>query len=89
MDWESNIWNMIRVEKTASRGIVVEKVYMYLEPDLTPATGTIADDQVQAEIEKLAAAKNAVVEELGQLAEKNEILRHIWKLRTTLCFRRR
>ena len=39
----------IRVEKTASRGIVVEKVYMYLEPDLTPATGTIADDQVQAD----------------------------------------
>ena len=63
----------IRVEKTASRGIVVEKVYMYLEPDLTPATGTIADDQVQAEIEKFEAAKNAVVEELGQLAEKNEI----------------
>ena len=51
----------IRVEKTASRGIVVEKVYMYLEPDLTPATGTIADDQVQAEIEKFEAAKNAVV----------------------------
>ena len=39
----------IRVEKTASRGIVVEIVYMYLEPDLTPATGTIADDQVQAD----------------------------------------
>ena len=46
----------IRVEKTASRGIVVEKVYMYLEPDLTPATGTIADDQVQAEIEKFEMA---------------------------------
>ena len=63
----------IRVEKTASRGIAVEKIYLYLEPDLTPDTASVTDDQVQAEIDKFAASKAAVIAELNKLAEQNEI----------------
>ena len=63
----------IRVEKTASRGIAVEKIYLYLEPDLTPDTASITEDQVQAEIDKFAASKAAVIAELNKLAEQNEI----------------
>ena len=61
------------VEKTASRGIAVEPVYLYLEPDLTPDTKAIDDGQAQAEIDLFRAAKNAVIAELQELAEKNEI----------------
>ena len=63
----------IHVEKTASRGIAVEKIYLYLEPDLTPDTASITEDQAQAEIDKFAASKAAVIAELNKLAEKNEI----------------
>ena len=63
----------IRVEKTASRGIAVEKVYLYLEPDLTPDTAAITADDVQAEKDKFETAKAAVIAELSQLAEQNEI----------------
>ena len=63
----------IRVEKTASRGIAVEKIYLYLEPDLTPETGVIAADLADFEIEKFNTAKAAVIEELTKLSEKNEI----------------
>lgn len=63
----------IRVEKTASRGIAVEKIYLYLEPDLTPDTAGISEEQVQAELDKFAASKAAVIEELTKLSEKNEI----------------
>lgn len=63
----------IIVEKTASRGIAVEKIYLYLEPNLTPAPGNVAADDVDAEIEKFTAAKDEVVKELEELAQKNEI----------------
>ena len=61
------------VEKTASRGIAVEPVYLYLEPDLTPDTKAIDAGQAQAEIDLFRAAKDAVIAELQELAEKNEI----------------
>lgn len=63
----------IYVEKTASRGIAVAPVYLYLEPDLTPEGKKIPDTEVQVELDKFAAAKAAVIEELKLLAEKNEI----------------
>lgn len=63
----------IRVEKTASRGIAVAPIYMYLEPDLTPAPGNISDDAIDAEIEKFIAARDAVIADLTVLSEKNEI----------------
>lgn len=63
----------VTVDKTASRGIAVAPVYLYLEPDLTPETGSVAADAVQAEVDKFLAAKAAVVKELEVLAETNEI----------------
>ena len=63
----------IYVEKTASRGISVEPIYLYLEPDLTPAPYGVDADGIPAEIEKFNTAKAGVIEELTKLAEKNEI----------------
>ena len=40
----------IRVEKTASRGIAVEKIYLYLEPDLTPDTASVTECQGRSEV---------------------------------------
>lgn len=64
---------VVKVEKTASRGIAVAPVYLYQEPDLTPDQHTIAREQVEEEQKKFAGAKEAVVEELRALAEENEI----------------
>lgn len=64
---------IIQVEKTASRGIAVAPVYQYQEPDLTPDSQGICEKQVPEEIEKFENTKNAVIDELQGLAEKNEI----------------
>lgn len=61
------------VEKTASRGIAVAKVFLYQEPDLTPDCALIGEEQVQGELEKFEAVRDAVVEELSVLAAENEI----------------
>ncbi len=63
----------ISVEKTASRGIAVAKVYKYLEPDLSPSAGIIADSETETEIQKFAQAKADVTKELEALAAENEI----------------
>lgn len=63
----------IYVEKTASRGIAVAPVYMYQEPDLTPMAGTIAEEQIPAEVKKFDDARGAVIKELETLAAENEI----------------
>lgn len=63
----------VYVEKTASRGIAVARVYKYLDPDLTPDTASIAEDQVEEEIAKFTAAREAVQKELQGLAAENEI----------------
>lgn len=63
----------IRVVKTASRGIAVEPVYLYLEPDLTPSSREISEEEVQSELDKFLSAKTAVITELQQLSEQNEI----------------
>ena len=61
------------VEKTASRGIAVEPVYLYLEPDLTPDSHTIDAGQAQEEISRFCDARASVIAELEELAKKNEI----------------
>lgn len=63
----------IRVEKTASRGIVVAPVYCYREPDLTPEMGTVTEDAAASEMEKFENAKNSVIDDLAKLAGKNEV----------------
>lgn len=63
----------VKVAKTASRGIAVAGVLKYLEPDLTPDTGSITNEQVPEEKQKFAEAKASVIEELEALAKENEI----------------
>lgn len=63
----------VHVEKTASRGIAVAAILKYQEPDLTPDGSSITDGAVVSEQEKFAAAKASVKQELGELAEENEI----------------
>ena len=63
----------VLVEKTASRGIAVAPVYLYLDPDLSFGTEKISKEQVQEELDKFTQAKTAVVEELTVLAQQNEI----------------
>lgn len=72
MDWVSDM-EVVKVEKTASRGIVVAPVYLYREPDLAPSLYTIDKDQVEEEQKKFVDARSAVVEELEKLAGENEI----------------
>ena len=63
----------VYVEKTASRGVAAAPVYMYLEPDLSPDTYSVAEDRVEEEKKKFEEARDAVVEELAVLAAENEI----------------
>ena len=63
----------IQVEKTASKGIAVAPVYYYQEPDLTPDSQSICEEQVSLETEKFEKAREQVIEELGKLAVDNEI----------------
>ena len=63
----------VYVEKTASRGVAAAPVYMYLEPDLSPDTYSVAADRVEEEKKKFEEARDAVVEELAVLAAENEI----------------
>lgn len=63
----------ITVAKTASRGIAVAPVYYYRQPDLTPETGCVPAQETENEARKFENARNEVTEELGALAEKNEI----------------
>lgn len=72
MDWVSDM-EVVKVEKTASRGIAVAPVYLYREPDLAPSLYTIDKDQVEEEQKKFVDARSAVVEELEKLAGENEI----------------
>lgn len=72
MDWVSDM-EVVKVEKTASRGIAVAPVYLYQEPDLTPDSYAITKEQVEEEQKKFVDARSAVVEELEKLAGENEI----------------
>lgn len=63
----------IVTSKSASRGIVVQKVFKYVQPNLTPETREIFEMEIDAEIEKFEKAKAEVLEELNVLAEINEI----------------
>ncbi len=63
----------ITVEKTASRGIVVLPVLKYTEPDLTPDESLLLGDEVKDEMQKFEDAKQTVLADLTQIAEKNPI----------------
>jgi phosphoenolpyruvate-protein phosphotransferase len=63
----------ICVDKTASRGIAVAPVYLYLDPDLSADCSQISEGQVQEELDKFAEAKAAVISDLTALSQKNEI----------------
>lgn len=61
------------VEKTASRGIASAPVYLYREPDLSPAQYTITEEETVQEQETFLSAKERVIKELEVLASENEI----------------
>lgn len=61
------------MEKTASRGIAIAKVYKYQEPDWTPDSQIITEEQVEDEQAKFSSAKESVLKELEILESENEI----------------
>lgn len=61
------------MEKTASRGIAVAPVYLYLDPDLSVEICQISEEQVQDELDKFAEARSAVISDLEKLSQTNEI----------------
>ncbi len=60
-------------EKTASRGVVVAPVFKYVEPDLSPDTRLILENEINYEVEKFEKAKERVIAELEKLADSNEV----------------
>lgn len=63
----------VYVAKTASRGIAVAGVLKYQEPDYTPQSGNVTDEQIETEKEKFVKAREAVKAVLADLASQNEI----------------
>ncbi len=61
------------VEKTASRGVVVAPIFKYVQPDLSPDTNIILENQINHEVELFESAKDKVVKELEILAESNAV----------------
>ncbi len=61
------------VEKTSSRGVVVAPIYKYVEPNLSPDTRVILENEINNEVEKFEKAKDAVTAELEKLAEGNAV----------------
>ncbi len=59
--------------KTASRGIVIGKVYVKQEVNLKPREDVISEELAQAEVDRFLKAKEEVKAELAGLAEDNEI----------------
>ncbi len=68
-----NVMEQIMVEKTASRGVVVAQVFKYVEPDLSPDTRLILENEINHEVEKFEKAKDKVIAELEVLAEENAV----------------
>lgn len=63
----------IYVEKTASRGIAVARVYKHQEPEWTPDQHMITAAQMEEELGKFRQARENVMQELSALASENEI----------------
>ncbi len=63
----------IYVEKTASRGIAVAKIYKYEELDLKPVQSKILEQDKEGQINKFLDARECVRGELEKLATTNEI----------------
>ncbi len=64
---------ILNVEKTASRGIVVTKAYKYEEVDLYPSKKEILENEIEQEIQKFMLAKDTVVQDLSKQAEINQV----------------
>ena len=63
----------IKVEKTASRGIAVAKIYKYGELDLKPVQYKVPADKKKEQLDKFLDARECVRGELEELAASNEI----------------
>lgn len=63
----------IYVEKTASRGIAISKIYKYKEMDLKPVQDKIGEQDKEEHIGKFLNARECVRKELEELAATNEI----------------
>ena len=63
----------IKVEKTASRGIAVAKIYKYGELDLKPVQYKVPADKKKEQLDKFLDARECVHGELEELAASNEI----------------
>lgn len=63
----------IKVEKTASRGIAVAKIYKYGELDLKPVQYKVPVDKKKEQLDKFLDARECVRGELEELATSNEI----------------
>ena len=63
----------IKVERTASRGIVIAPVYRYGEGDLTPEKYKISVEQQALEKEKFHMARTVVLADLKKLAAVNDV----------------
>lgn len=63
----------IYVEKTASRGIAISKIYKYEEMDLKPVQDKIGEQDKEEHIGKFLNARECVRKELEELAATNEI----------------
>ncbi|MFI3141782.1 MAG: phosphoenolpyruvate--protein phosphotransferase [Clostridia bacterium] len=64
---------VIKVEKTASRGLVVAKAYKYTVPDLNPETNIVFEVEHENEIAKFEQAKSVVKQELENLSVQNAV----------------
>ncbi|WP_246240646.1 phosphoenolpyruvate-utilizing N-terminal domain-containing protein [Anaerocolumna sedimenticola] len=64
---------VLKVDKTASKGIVIGKVYLVQKKEFKVNTASITEEDVQKEIVRLEAAVTKVKEELIPLAKTNPI----------------
>lgn len=63
----------IRVEKTSSKGIVIEQAFVIKKVDLTPASYKVKKEDIDAEIKKYRNAMNQAAFEIEKLAVDNDI----------------
>lgn len=63
----------LKVEKTASRGIAIAPIFLYKEPDLTPDSRIITEEQTEQELTRFENAKQDTLADLEVLSGENPI----------------
>ncbi len=63
----------ISVEKTASRGVVIASAFKYVQPDLSPDTTAILENEINNQVQLFEMVNEKVVNELEVLAEGNAV----------------